>query len=268
VKNGRVILVGAGPGDAELLTLKAVRMLGGADLILHDDLVTDGVLAFANPRARVIAVGKRGGCASTPQAFIEQLMIREARAGAVVVRLKGGDPFVFGRGGEEIAALRAAGVDVEVVSGITAGLAAPAAIGVPLTHRGHAHGVAFVTGHGADGFDASTKWEALARSGLTIVVYMGIANASSIRTRLLDAGMVATTPVAIVANASRREQRVAVATLADFVELARDADVASPAIIVVGDVAALAATDASMSTSSCAVGPRHSRADAMHNRRC
>jgi uroporphyrin-III C-methyltransferase len=259
VTRGRVILVGAGPGDPELLTLKAARMLRGADLILHDDLVTDGVLAFANPRARVIAIGKRGGCPSTPQAFIEQLMIREARAGAVVVRLKGGDPFVFGRGGEEIAALRAAGIDVEVVNGITAGLAAPAAIGVPLTHRWHAHGVAFVTGHGVQGVDASIDWEAMARSGLTLVVYMGIANASSIRARLLDAGMMAKTPVAIVANATRHDQRAAVATLDNFVDVAHDVGIASPAIIVIGDVAALGlvssvADIARLETSKAATG--------------
>jgi len=254
---GRVALVGAGPGDPELLTLKAVRLLGAADVVLHDDLVTAGVLAFARPAARVIAVGKRGGCPSTPQAFIEQLMIREARAGALVVRLKGGDPFVFGRGGEEVDTLRAGGIDVEVVNGLTAGLAAPAAIGVPLTHRAHAHGVAFVTGHGArDG--AGPDWDALARSGLTLVIYMGVARAEEIRRRLLAAGMAATMPVAVVANATRPDQVAVVATLDDFVDDMRTAAIdAMPAIIVVGEVAALGA---------CAVAPAPTAATAHRSR--
>jgi uroporphyrin-III C-methyltransferase len=187
---GRVVLVGAGPGDAELLTLKAVRMLRAADVVLHDDLVSADVLARVNPAARIVAVGKRGGCASTPQAFIDQLMIREARAGALVVRLKGGDPFVFGRGGEEMSALRAAGITVDVVNGITAGLAAPAAIGVPLTHRSLAHGVVFVTAHAA-GDGEGPDWQLLARCGLTLVIYMrGSAAPTTARSRhgSVDAG--------------------------------------------------------------------------------
>ena len=236
---GAVALVGAGPGDPELLTLKAVRALQRADVILHDDLVGAGVLAYANPRARLVAVGKRGGCPSTPQAFIAPLMIREARAGAFVVRLKGGDPFVFGRGGEEMATLRAAGIDVEVVNGITAGLAAATSIGVPLTHRAHAHGVAFVTGHAAEGY-GRLDWRALARSGLTLVIYMGVAHAATIRARLLDAGMPRATPVAIVSHATRAEEHAAYATLGNFPDVVRDAGIVSPAIIVVGEVAALA----------------------------
>ena len=236
---GRVALVGAGPGDPELLTLKAVRALQRADVILHDELVGDGVLAYANSGARVIAVGKRGGCPSTPQAFIEQLMIREARAGAFVVRLKGGDPFVFGRGGEELATLRAAGIDVDVVNGITAGLAAATSIGIPLTHRAHAHGVAFVTGHPAQG-GRGPDWQALARSGLTLVIYMGVTHCATIRARLLDAGMSRAMPVAIVSHATQVDERAAHGTLGDFPDVMRDAGIASPAIIVVGDVAALA----------------------------
>ena len=237
---GRVALVGAGPGDPELLTLKALRLLRAADVVLHDDLVTAGVLAFANPAARVIAVGKRGGCPSTPQAFIEQLMIREARAGALVVRLKGGDPFVFGRGGEEMAALRAADIDVEIVNGITAGIAAAAAIGVPLTHRSHTHGVAFVTGHAAEGAGDEPDWDALAKSGLTLVIYMGITHAEALRARLLAAGVAPGMPVAVIAHATRPEQDAVVATLDDFVAAMHAGGVArSPAIIVVGEVAAL-----------------------------
>ena len=144
---GRVTLVGAGPGDPELLTLKAVRAIRAATVLLVDDLVNEAVLRYARKSARIVHVGKRGGCASTPQAFIEKLMAAEALKGERVVRLKGGDPFVFGRGGEEADHLRAHGLQVDVVNGITSGLAAATALGVPLTHRDHAHGVIFVTGH-------------------------------------------------------------------------------------------------------------------------
>lgn len=235
---GGVALVGAGPGDPELLTLKAARLLRDADVVLHDALVAPGILAMARRGARLIAVGKRGGCRSTPQRFIEQLLIREARAGHKVVRLKGGDPFVFGRGGEEIAALRAAGVTVEVVNGITAGLAAPAAVGIPVTHRALAHGVALVTGHAADG--EGPDWDSLARTGLTLVIYMGMTRVGDLRANLLAAGMRATTPVAIIANATLPAQDAIVTTLGALIEGARDTGLASPAIIVVGDVAALA----------------------------
>ncbi|MFO1399018.1 MAG: uroporphyrinogen-III C-methyltransferase [Burkholderiales bacterium] len=239
--SGRVTLVGAGPGDPELLTLKAVRALREADVVLHDDLVDPAILAFARDGARLVGVGKRGGCRSTPQAFIEQLMIREARAGHRVVRLKGGDPFVFGRGGEEVAALHAAGIAVDVVPGITSGLAAPAAVGIPVTHRDHAHGVALVTGHAADGSDEEPDWDALARSGLTLVVYMGMARAGVLRAKLLHAGLAHDTPVAVIAQATRVAQRHVASTLGGFVEDARAARLASPAIIVIGDVAAYAA---------------------------
>jgi uroporphyrin-III C-methyltransferase len=157
---GTVTLVGAGPGDPELLTIKATRAIAAATLLLVDDLVGEGVLAYANPQARVIDVGKRGGCQSTPQTFIEKLMIAAARAGEVVVRVKGGDPFIFGRGGEEVESLRAQGIPVHVVNGITAGLAALTSLGAPLTHREHAHGVVFITGHAKPG-DSGTDWRAL-----------------------------------------------------------------------------------------------------------
>ena len=147
---GRVCLIGAGPGDPELLTLKAVRALAAADVVLIDDLVDRRVLEHA-PQARVIAVGKRGGCKSTPQAFIEKLMVRLARRGAVVARVKGGDPFVFGRGGEEVLALAAAGIECSVIPGITAGVGVPASLGIPVTHRDLARGVTFVTAHSRDG---------------------------------------------------------------------------------------------------------------------
>ena len=147
MNTGKVTLVGAGPGDPELLTLKALKAIQAATVLLVDDLVSPEVVAHAPPHARIIRVGKRGGCKSTPQAFIEKLMVMAAREGENVVRLKGGDPFIFGRGGEEVEHLRAAGVHVEVVNGITSGLAAVTSLGVPLTHREHAQGVIFLTGH-------------------------------------------------------------------------------------------------------------------------
>ena len=244
---GRVALVGAGPGDPELLTLKAARALATADVVLHDDLVAQPILDSIHPGARVIAVGKRGGCASTPQAFIEQLMIREARAGRFVVRLKGGDPFVFGRGGEEALALRDAGIEVEIVPGITSGLAAPASVGIPVTHRNVAHGVALVTAHAAED-GAEPDWAALAASGLTLVVYMGVAKIAGLRDKLVTAGRAPETPVAIVANATRDDQRSLRTTLGAMAGDAARAGLGSPAIIVIGDVAAMAGQAASAAT--------------------
>jgi uroporphyrin-III C-methyltransferase len=240
MKPGKVTLVGAGPGDPELLTLKAVKAIQAATVLLVDDLVSDGVIAFASPQARVIHVGKRGGCKSTPQAFIEKLMVMAAREGENVVRLKGGDPFVFGRGGEEVEHLRANGVDVEVVNGITAALAAVTSLGAPLTHREHAHGVVFVTGHARSGKDA-TDWAALAATArnakLTLVIYMGVSAAPRIQSELLR-GLPAETPVAIVQNASLPEQRHAVTTLGAMGETIAREQLNSPSIIVIGDVLA------------------------------
>ncbi|MBL8521995.1 MAG: uroporphyrinogen-III C-methyltransferase [Betaproteobacteria bacterium] len=232
---GRVFLVGAGPGDPELITLKAVRALRAADVILIDELVDDAVLAHARPGVRVVRVGKRGGGPSTPQAFIERLMIAEARRGHTVVRLKGGDPFVFGRGAEECAALRAAGVPFEVVHGITAGLAAPASIGIPLTHRAAGHGAILVTGHAGEGSGSEPDWRAYAATGLPLVIYMGVARAAHIRRALLGAGMAATTPVAVVSDATRAGQASVVSTLGAFVGDMCAARLGSPAIIVVGE---------------------------------
>src|SRR4051812_26168896 len=197
---GKVTLVGAGPGDPELLTLKALKAIQAATLLLVDDLVNPQIVAHAPASARVVHVGKRGGCKSTPQAFIEKLMVLAAREGEIVVRLKGGDPFIFGRGGEEVEHLREAGVEVEVVNGITSGLAAVTALGVPLTHREHAHGVVFVTGHahpGSDGVDWKALSEASAKAKLTLVIYMGVSGAAHIQKELLTA-LPASTPVAIV----------------------------------------------------------------------
>jgi uroporphyrin-III C-methyltransferase len=243
---GKVYLVGAGPGDPELLTLKAARVIGLADVLLVDDLVSDMILAHAKPAARIVHVGKRGGCKSTPQVFIEKLLISEAHAGNTVVRLKGGDPFIFGRGGEERAHLQSHGIDVEVVNGITSGLAAATQLGVPLTHRDYSHGVIFVTGHNkgeeqsSDASSACVNWPALAAIGMTLVIYMGMARCEQIQSELLAAGMRADTPVAVVTRAGSSDCACAVTTLARLAGTIREQQLASPGIIVIGDVVRLA----------------------------
>jgi uroporphyrin-III C-methyltransferase len=235
---GKVTLVGAGPGDPELLTLKALKAIRSATVLLVDDLVNPEIVAHASPTARVVHVGKRGGCKSTPQAFIERLMIMAAREGEDVVRLKGGDPFIFGRGGEEVEHLQAAGVQVEIVNGITSGLAAVTSLGVPLTHREHAHGVVFVTGHAQSG-SQGTDWRALAATArdakLTLVIYMGVSGAARIQEELLT-GFPAATPVAIVQYATLPNQRHAVTTLGELEATIAREQLASPSVIVVGDV--------------------------------
>ncbi|MHB1668466.1 MAG: uroporphyrinogen-III C-methyltransferase [Thiomonas sp.] len=229
-----VHLVGAGPGDPELLTLKAVRVLQQASVALVDDLVNEGCLQHLPPSCRVVHVGKRGGCASTPQAFIERLMVAEALRGERVVRLKGGDPLLFGRAGEEIAALRVAGIAVEVVPGITAGVAAAAASAVSLTHRDHARGVAFVTGHTAAG--NGVDWAALARSGLTLVVYMGVSTAAAIQQALLDGGLPASTPALLVQSASNPDERRLRTRLGWLAESLAASGLASPCVMIIGEV--------------------------------
>ena len=235
---GTVSLVGAGPGDPELLTLKAVKAIAAATVLLVDDLVSDGVLAHARPSARIVHVGKRGGCKSTPQAFIEKLMVMAAREGEVVVRLKGGDPFIFGRGGEEVEHLREAGIEVQVVNGITAGLAGLSSLGVPLTHREHAHGVVFVTGHAKPG-DKGTDWQALAATArdakLTLVIYMGVSSAAQIQQELLT-GLPVDTPLAVIQHATLPQQRHAVTSLGQLRATIEREGLGSPAVIVVGDV--------------------------------
>jgi uroporphyrin-III C-methyltransferase len=211
---GKVTLVGAGPGDPELLTVKAVKALQAATVLLVDDLVSDDIVALANPAARVVYVGKRGGCKSTPQAFIQKLMIAAAQDGDTVVRLKGGDPFIFGRGGEEVEDLRAAGFEVTVVNGITSGLAAATALGVPLTHR---------------------ELQMLRDARLTLVIYMGVSNAQHLQDELCS-GLAAATPVAVIQNASLPEQRHVTTELGQLARAITDAHISSPAIIVVGEV--------------------------------
>jgi len=234
MKPGKVFLIGAGPGDPELLTLKALRALGAADVVLVDDLVNRDVLQFAQPQARVIEVGKRGGCRSTPQAFIEKLMVRLARRGRVVARLKGGDPFVFGRGGEELAALRRAGIAAEAICGITAGIGAAAALGIPLTHRDCAHGVTFITGHTRAG--TAVNWAALAAGGTTLVIYMGMARLADIAAQLQGAGMPALTPVAVIEHGTLPSQRSLMTTLAAMPHAVGQHGLGSPAIVVIGGV--------------------------------
>ncbi|POF90111.1 uroporphyrinogen-III C-methyltransferase [Pseudomonas putida] len=232
--NAKIWLVGAGPGDPELLTLKAVRALREAQVVMIDDLVNPAVLEHC-PGARVIAVGKRGGCRSTPQAFIQRLMLRHARQGRCVVRLKGGDPCIFGRGGEEALWLQQRGIEVELVNGITAGLAGATQCGIPLTLRGVSRGVTLVTAHTQD--DSELNWAGLTQGGTTLVVYMGVARLGDIRRGLLEAGMAADTPVAMIENASLPSQRECRSTL---LEMAMDATafaLRSPTVLVIGEVA-------------------------------
>ena len=236
---GRIYLVGAGPGDPELLTLKAVRVLGEADVVLVDELVNPAILAHARRDARIIPVGKRGGCRSTPQAFIEKLMVAEARAGNTVVRLKGGDPFVFGRGGEEWAAATAAGIDIEAVNGITAGLAAASVAGIALTHRAACRGVVFVTGHTAQG--DTPDWRALARAGMTVVVYMAVSACTSLEAALREAGWPPGTPVAMLENATLPSERRLFTQIGGMSAFAGENALRSPAIFVIGEVVRAAA---------------------------
>jgi len=236
-------IVGAGPGDPDLLTLKAAQLLQEADAILHDDLVPSAVLARARRDAEIVSVGKRKGRPSWAQADIDAELVWRVRSGQTVVRLKSGDPFIFGRGGEEVDALRAAGLPWTVVPGITAALGCAASAGIPLTHRRHASSVTFVTGHGArDG--RPPAWAALAAEGHTLAIYMGATEAPALRDRLVAAGAAPSTPVAIIENGTRPEQRVSTGRLGDLPRLATAhaaVGSAGPSLIIVGDVAAYAA---------------------------
>ena len=241
---GRVLLVGAGPGDPELLTLKAVRALKSADVILYDRLVATAVFEHARREVELLPVGKSKGEHSIPQDKIQELMIERARAGQTVVRLKGGDPLVFGRAGEEIAALRGAGIEVEVISGITAGLAAAASLQIPLTHRDVSHSVTFVSGHEAGSDEPSFEHldlGALGSGESTLLVYMGVSTAGLIAHRLLEAGWKPSCPVIAVENASRDSERRVVTTLADLAADPERLQLKSPAVLIFGEVAGLPA---------------------------
>lgn len=234
---GKVYLIGAGPGDPDLVTVKALKALQTADVVLLDDLVNRELLQHA-PNARVIEVGKRGGCKSTPQHFINRMMVALAEQGQVVARLKGGDPFLFGRGGEELLALRAANIPVEVIPGVTSGIAAPASIGIPVTHRELSHGVTLITGHTQNGEEPD--WRALVLGGTTLVIYMGMKRLASIVTDLLTAGMAADTPAAAIHQGTLPQQRHVVSTVAQLPMAVQQEGLTSPGIIVVGDVVRLA----------------------------
>lgn len=237
MQSGKVYLVGAGPGDPGLLTLKGKALLECADVVVYDALVSPAILAMINPQAEQINAGKRRGMHSLMQDEINQLLIEKAYTAAIVVRLKGGDPFIFGRGGEEMADLMAAGIPVEVVPGITAGVAASAYAGIPLTHRGYSSSVTFVTGHeGAGKYRPAVNWSAIAQGSETIVVYMGIHNLPHIIDELEQAGLPSTTPIALVRWGTRPEQEELVGTLDTIIQQVEAADFRAPAIVVIGQV--------------------------------
>lgn len=235
---GQVWLVGAGPGDPELLTLKAFRILATADVVVHDGLVSDEILDLAPVAARRISVAKRKSRHSYAQEEINRMLVAFALEGLTVVRLKGGDPFIFGRGGEELEACREAGVACHVVPGITAALASAASAGAPLTHRGAAQAVTFVTGHAATGETPDLDWEGLAKANHTVVIYMGVSTAAGIAQRLMAAGRAGSTPALIVEKASRADERRVVTDLAGLADAA--AEVSGPALLIVGEAMALA----------------------------
>ncbi|HZZ36891.1 MAG TPA: uroporphyrinogen-III C-methyltransferase [Caulobacteraceae bacterium] len=235
---GAVWLVGAGPGDPELLTLKALKALQGADVVIHDGLVSDEILDLAPAGARRISVAKRKSRHSYAQSEINRMLVAFALEGLTVVRLKGGDPFIFGRGGEELEACRAAGVTTHIVPGVTAALAASASAGAPLTHRGAAQAVTFVTGHAASGGEPDLDWASLARANQTVVIYMGLSTAPAIAARLIAAGRAGSTPALVVENASRADERRILTTLAGLGEAA--AGLSGPALLIVGEAMALA----------------------------
>ena len=238
-RQGSVALVGAGPGDPGLLTLRGLRVLNEADVILHDRLVSDEVLALARRDAERISVGKQAGDGGHSQSRINALLIEHAKAGKRVVRLKGGDAFVFGRGGEELEALQAEGIAFEVVPGITAALACAAYAGIPLTHREHAQSLQLITAHAKQSLDR-LDWPSLATGNQTLAFYMGVAALERIRDQLVAHGRASSTPFAIIENGSRQGQRVIVGKLSGLPELARSHDVQAPALLIVGEVAALA----------------------------
>jgi uroporphyrin-III C-methyltransferase/precorrin-2 dehydrogenase/sirohydrochlorin ferrochelatase len=235
---GSVALVGAGPGDPDLLTVKAARLIGAADVIFADRLVGDGVLALAC--GEIVYVGKSKGEHSVPQGEIHARMVAAAQAGRRVVRLKGGDPFIFGRGGEEVEALRAAGVEVDVVPGISAALGVAASAQIPLTHRDVAQAVTFVTGHAKLGETPDLDWDALARGNQTVVVYMGVGTAGTIAARLVAAGRDAATPVAVIENGTRAEEIRAFGVLGELSEIIVRAGIQGPALLVIGEVVKVA----------------------------
>lgn len=236
---GRVYLVGAGPGDPDLLTVRAARILRGAEVVVHDRLVSADVLALAPPRARMISVGKAPRRHPVPQDRINAMLVGLAAEGLSVVRLKGGDPFIFGRGSEEAAELRAVGIPVEIVPGITAAQGAAAATGIPLTHRGLATGVRYVTGHCRRDMPLELDWAGLADPETTLVVYMGAANIAEISRRLVDTGRAPDTPVLCIASATTARERRLVSTLGRIAAEVAEAELPGPVLFLIGAVVSL-----------------------------
>jgi uroporphyrin-III C-methyltransferase len=237
-RKGEVWLVGAGPGDPELLTVKALKVLQAADVVVHDRLTPRAIVDLARPDAVLIDVGKRKSRHTLPQDDINSLLVALALDGKTVVRLKGGDPFVFGRGGEELETLRGAGVTAHVVPGVTAAFAAAASAGAPLTHRGLAQAVTLVTGHAAKDAEPNLDWASLGRGNQTVVFYMGVSTAPSIAARLIEAGRAASTPVLVTENASLADERRIVTTLGELPQAVEGLE--GPAIVIIGEVAAMA----------------------------
>jgi len=237
---GHVVLVGAGPGDPDLLTVRAVREIAAADVVFVDRLVGKGVMDLIPPSAEIVHVGKSKGEHSVPQDEIHRRMIAAAQAGKRVVRLKGGDPFIFGRGGEEVEALREAGVAVDVVPGVSAALGVAASAQIPLTHRDTAQAVTFVTGHAKLGEEPDLYWHALARPNQTVVVYMGVGTAGPIAARLVAAGREPSTPVAIIENGTRANEIRAFGALGSLSEIIQTAGIQGPALLIIGEVVAVA----------------------------
>ncbi|BAY88927.1 MULTISPECIES: uroporphyrinogen-III C-methyltransferase [unclassified Tolypothrix] len=234
---GKVYLVGAGPGDPGLMTLKGKGLLECADVVIYDALVSPAILEMINPQAEKINAGKRMGRHSLLQEVTTQLLIEKAQDNAIVVRLKGGDPFIFGRGGEEMAELVGAGIDVEVVPGITSGIAAPAYAGIPLTHRLYSSSVTFVTGHESAGkYRPAVNWSAIAHGSETIVIYMGIHNLPYIIEQLTGAGLSLDIPIALVRWGTRPEQEELIGTIATIIEQVEKTGFEAPAIAVIGSV--------------------------------
>ncbi len=238
-KPGKVFLIGAGPGDPELLTLRAMRMLQAADVVVHDRLVSDEILALSPDRARMIPVGKAPTFHPVPQERINDILLQEASAGHTVARLKGGDPLIFGRGSEEAAHLIAQGIAVEYAPGITAAQGAACATGVPLTHRGLATGVQYVTGHRQAGSGLDLDWKRLANPDTTLVVYMGVANIGQIAMGLMTEGLPESTPVLAVAQATTPRERRLVSRLDRIAADIRQADMAAPVLFIIGRVVSL-----------------------------
>jgi uroporphyrin-III C-methyltransferase len=237
---GDVYLVGAGPGDIGLITVRGLELIAAADVIIYDQLANPDLLGHARKDAKLIDVGKQGGLHKVKQEGINEMIIEESMRNQLVVRLKGGDPFLFGRGGEEAEELRKAGVSVHVVPGVTSAIAAPAMAGIPVTHRDHAPMVTFVTGHERDDRpDERIDWNVLANTGGTIVILMGMARLGHNMARLIDGGMDPSTPVAVVHRGSTPFQKVVLSTVKDVEEECRQKGVGSPAVVVVGGVATL-----------------------------